>query len=244
MTLPEDLNTTQPIDTDPTLPRSSATTATGLNDSAFDFNSLSDNDLMSLASLLGIDSSAFGGQGQNQDMFQIDPAVGSAVSQVYQSQRQLGQDELQRKAVESAGARGLNMTDTPISDPYMRGQALLESQLRGNEAASLLGIGTDWAKHRDNLLGGLYQGDANRATTKSLGMMSLFNTGANIGLGLNSGSFSQSGSGSSGGLDGRGLGAIGLGLQGLNSSLGGLFGGGGNNSPTSGWWGSGDEFSF
>jgi len=235
------LNTTMPIE-GPPLPRPYAPEGKPIEPETpltiaqpFDFNSLDDNSLMSLAQLLGINTGGFGGQGGGGDMFGIDPAVAEAVSRVYQSQRELGGQELHRKAVESAGARGLNMTDTPVSDPYMRGQALLESQLRGNEAASLLGIGTDWAKHRDTMFSSLYNGDANRDLTKSLGMMSLFNTGSQIGLGLSNNNFTQSSSGQSGGLSGSGLGAIGVGLQGLGSSglgswLGGLFGGGGNNN--------------
>jgi len=253
--LPTDLNTTMPIE-GPPLPRPYAPEGKPIEPETpltiaqpFDFNSLDDEDLMGLASLLGIDTGAFGGQNQNMDMFQIDPAVRDAVSRVYESQRQLGSQELHRKAVESAGARGLNMTDTPVSDPYMRGQALLESQLRGNEAASLLGIGTDWSKHRDTMFSSLYNGDANRDLTRQMGIMSLFNTGSQIGLGLNNNNFTQSSSGQSGGLSGSGLGAIGVGLQGLGSSglgswLGGLFGGGGDNTPTSGFWGDGGEFTF
>ena len=242
MATTNDLNTTLPITVDPTLPRAATVaTPTGTPTAAttgngFDIGSLSDSDLMSLASLLGIDSSAFGGgggtgtPGGNPDIFQIDPMVADAVSRVYQSQRQLGTDELHRKAVESAGARGLNFSDTPVSDPYMRGQALLESQLRGNEAASLLGIGQDYGKQRDTMLSNLYNTNASLAQNRQNNLMDLFKTGSQLGATLFTGrnQFPAQTSQQVSGINSGGLGAFGTGLQTLskNPGLGNAIGSG------------------
>jgi hypothetical protein len=245
MATTNDLNTTLPITVDPTLPRAATNTTptAATTGSTFDIGSLSDSDLMSLASLLGIDSSQFGGGGTggggatgNPDIFQIDPMVADAVSRVYQSQRQLGSDELHRKAVESAGARGLNFSDTPVSDPYMRGQALLESQLRGNEAASLLGIGQDYGKQRDTMLTNLYNVNAGLQQNRNNNLMSLFNTGSTIGMNLAGSRLSNPSQiiGQQGGVNGGGLSGIGAGLTGLASNTGvgnwicGLFSGNGD----------------
>jgi len=110
-------------------------------------DTMSDAELMALAGRLGIDTSQFtigtmpdpfgGGTGNN---ITISPDVRNLVSQEYGSQREFGNEELRRGATEMAGARGLNMTDTPINDPYQRGRALFESQLRGNEAGTLLNM--------------------------------------------------------------------------------------------------------
>ena len=234
MATTNDLNTTLPITVDPTLPRAATNTTptAATTGNGFDIGSLSDSDLMSLASLLGIDSSAFGGgggtgtPGGNPDIFQIDPMVADAVSRVYQSQRQLGTDELHRKAVESAGARGLNFSDTPVSDPYLRGQALLESQLRGNEAASLLGIGQDYGKQRDTMLSNLYNTNALIADNRQKNLMDLFKTGSSLGATLYTGrnQFPAQTSQQVSGINSGGLGALGTGLQGLGGTIGGLGG--------------------
>lgn len=70
----------------------------------------------------------------------LPPEVRQAVAQTFQSQRELGQQGLTEQALEASGQRGLRPSDTPIAGPLTRAQALLESQLRGGEAAALLGL--------------------------------------------------------------------------------------------------------
>ena len=111
-------------------------------------DTMSDAELLALAGRLGIDTSPFtigtmpgpfgGAAGGNN--ITLSPEVQNQVNQVYDSQRSLGNEELRRSATEAAGARGLNLTDTPISDPYGRQRALFESQLRGNEAGTMLNM--------------------------------------------------------------------------------------------------------
>lgn len=110
-------------------------------------DNMSDAELIALAGRMGIDTSGFstntmpdpfgGGQGGN---ITISPEVQAMVSQIYGSQRELGNEDLRREAIERAGARGLNLTDTPINDPYQRSRGLFESQLRSAEAGNLLNM--------------------------------------------------------------------------------------------------------
>lgn len=197
------------------------------------FDSMSDNDLFSLASSLGIDANQFmgGGGNENLDMFQIDPAVSKAVSQIYQSQRDLGNDQLRRSAIEMAGGRGLNTTDTPIFDPYLRNQAVFESQLRGNEASTTLGLAQDYNKQRDTFLSGLFNTQQQLQQQAQTNRMAMANTGSGVGLGLNDARMRRptgstvTTSGVNGQQLSSGIGAIGAGLSGLSSLFGGGNGG-------------------
>jgi hypothetical protein len=205
-----------------------ATGAPAQSGSLFDYDSMSDNDLFSMAQSMGIDPQQFmgGGTNQNLDMFQIDPAVGDAVSRIFQSQRDLGNEQLRRSAIEATGSRGLNMTDTPIFDPYMRNQALFESQLRGGEASSLLSLAQDYNKQRDTFLSGLFNTQQTLQQQASSNRMALLEQGSQVGLGLNNARMRRdtgstvSQSGLTPGQIGTGTSAIGAGLSGLSSLTG------------------------
>lgn len=220
-------------------------------------DAMSDDELANLARSLGIN---FGG-GQNPDIFSIDPRVESTVGRIFDAKRSLGQEELRRKAVEATGARGLNMTDTPIFDPYMRGLGLFESQLRGDEAQSLLGIGQDYSRQRDSFLQNLYNVQAQIAQNAENNRVNLFSNMANIGLGLNSNRMgrptgtTQTTTGINPGNLGAGLGLIGSGLgalgninySGIGDWLSGVFGGGGggdSGTTFQDWFTDSDGFLF
>ena len=72
--------------------------------------------------------------------FTLPEDVRNQVALACQGQRELGSQDLRRAAIEAAESRGLNFSDTPIADPYLRSRALMESQLRGQEAQALLGL--------------------------------------------------------------------------------------------------------
>lgn len=148
---------------------------------------MSDADLLAQAQQLGIDV--------NQPQFQINanpvvnafgqvpnvpfqfgdlsansmlpPEVQQAVAQTFQSQRELGQQDLIQQALEAAGLRGLRPSDTPIAGPLTRAQALMESQLRGQEAGSLLNLGQQQRQFAEqanmNRFGALQQALGQRA---------------------------------------------------------------------------------
>lgn len=62
------------------------------------------------------------------------------VAAIFQAQRGAGQEEIRRAAIEAAGRRGLNLTDTPIFEPLTRSIGRFESELRGGEAETLLSL--------------------------------------------------------------------------------------------------------
>lgn len=70
----------------------------------------------------------------------ISPEARRAVGDIYNVQRQRGTEELMRMAREAAGSRGLNLTDTPIFDPLLRGKTRLESELGAAESGALLNL--------------------------------------------------------------------------------------------------------
>ena len=91
----------------------------------------------------------------NQPMdpsFSVSPEVRDLVTKQYQAQRDLGNQDIKRAATEAAGSRGMALSDTPIGDPYLRAVALLNSQLGGQEAQSVLGLGADYQKFRETSL--------------------------------------------------------------------------------------------
>ena len=193
---------------------------------------MTDSQLMDLARQWGIDTSFMGGSN-----ITIDPDVRANVSQAYASQRELGGQELRRGAIEAAGSRGLNLSDTPIADPYMRSRALFESQLRGNEAATLLGLSE--GRFNTNEATRRFQGEQNRLRqTQQQNFMSNL---LNFQQALQQQAFqnrlalaNQAGTTTTNQTSGPvnpqtlagGMGAIGSGLQGLD--LGGLISGAGS----------------
>jgi len=77
----------------------------------------------------------------NRMMGIADPETQRRVGEVFQSQRASGNEELTRYMNEQAGARGLNLSDTPLLRDLGLQKSRLETGLRGAEAASLLDVG-------------------------------------------------------------------------------------------------------
>lgn len=131
-------------------------------------DTLSDAELFALAGQSGIDSSLFATPtvppAFDTSAIAISPEVQAMVDQIFQAQRELGTQELNQNAVEQAGARGLNMTDTPIFQPYTRANALFESQLRADQAKALLGISENRFAQRE--AGGLNRAGMLEASRK------------------------------------------------------------------------------
>lgn len=103
--------------------------------------------------------------------FTVSPEIRDLVAREYQAQRGLGTENIRREAQAAAGARGLSLVDTPISDPYMRALALLESQLGGQEASSVLGLGERYNQFREGALQnrfGLLEGTVRGARGQNL----------------------------------------------------------------------------
>lgn len=126
-----------------------------------DLDSLTDDQLIQLGQSLGIDHTSFlmnppeGVLNFNEPIspsFSISPEVRDLVAKQYGAQRALGTENIRREAQGAAGARGLSLVDTPISDPYLRAIALLESQLGGKEAESVLGLGERYGQFREGAL--------------------------------------------------------------------------------------------
>lgn len=124
---------------------------------------LTDDQLSELARSLGINSQDFlinppaGVLNFNEAIspeFSVSPEVRELVKKQFQSQRTLGSENIKRAATESAGSRGLTLEDSPIGDPYLRAIALLESQLGGAEAESVLGFGERFGQFRENAMQG------------------------------------------------------------------------------------------
>lgn len=70
----------------------------------------------------------------------LSPEVQDLVNRAFEASRSLGAENLKTGAIQSAGQRGLNLTDTPISEPYMRSLALLESQTASGRANTMLDL--------------------------------------------------------------------------------------------------------
>ena len=124
-------------------------------------DSLTDDQLIQLGQSLGIDHSSFlmnppaGVLDFNEPIspqFEVSPEVRDLVAKRYQSQRALGTENIRTAAQAAAGSRGMRLEDTPIGDPYLRAIALLESQLGGEEAQSVLGIGQGYQQFREKSL--------------------------------------------------------------------------------------------
>lgn len=118
--------------------------------------SMSDDDLLALAGQFGVDTSPFTmgafpgatltqfggpmGLGVGGPQITMSPEVREQVANIFNAQRQTGNEELLRFATTAAGRRGLQMTDTPIMDPLLRNKAAFESQLGGQESSTLLNL--------------------------------------------------------------------------------------------------------
>lgn len=70
----------------------------------------------------------------------LSPEVLAMVNQIYDQQQNLAQQQIQRTATAAAGTRGLNITDTPIGDPYLRATGESASAIRAAQAQSMLGL--------------------------------------------------------------------------------------------------------
>ncbi len=70
-----------------------------------------------------------------------DPATQKLVADTFQSQRDLGNQELTRYLGEQAGQRGLSLNDSPLARELGLQKSSLETGLRGAESASLLDVG-------------------------------------------------------------------------------------------------------
>lgn len=70
-----------------------------------------------------------------------DPETKRLVGETFQAQREAGNQELNRYMTEMAGARGLDITDSPFQRELGIQKQGLETGLRGAEAASLLDVG-------------------------------------------------------------------------------------------------------
>ena len=70
----------------------------------------------------------------------LSPEVLATVQQIYDQQQNQAQQQIQRTAIGAAGSRGLNITDTPIGDPYLRATGESATAIRAAQAQSLLGL--------------------------------------------------------------------------------------------------------
>jgi hypothetical protein len=126
------------------------------------------------------------------------------VGDTFQAQRDAGNMELNRYASEMAGARGLDVTDSPFQRELGIQKQGLETGLRGAEAASLLDVG-----NRQQIFG-----QALREFSTGLNQQALMNRMA-MGQGATQSALSQMssryGMGASGGGGGNGLMGAGLG---------------------------------
>ena len=164
--------------------------------------------------------------------------VNQTVRKQFDVQRQLGQRNLLEAATSAAGRRGLQRTDTPVFEPFLRGSAELESRLGGQEAQTVLGIGERARDFKESSLAtrqGLFQNNQQFFNAQALDTQkfrerlrqqafenkrSLATLGAEIGLGLGNLRVKAAGTGISlGDLDGlsdsivSGISLIGEGLD-------------------------------
>jgi hypothetical protein len=68
----------------------------------------------------------------------LSPEVLAMVQQIYDQQQNTAQQQIQRTATAAAGTRGLNITDTPIGDPYLRATGESASAIRAAQAQAML----------------------------------------------------------------------------------------------------------
>ena len=139
-----------------------------------DLNGMSDQDLMTMAGGMGIDTGQFSFQPSpvdtamrdissltpgisqqatpfdiNRDQVSLPEDVRNEVANVFGAQRALGQEELRKQTVELAGQRGLGFGDADIPQRVAQQLAQMETGLRGGESQTLLGLAE---QARQNLL--------------------------------------------------------------------------------------------
>jgi hypothetical protein len=131
------------------------------------------------------------------------------VGDTFQAQREAGNQELNRYATEMAGARGLDVTDSPFQRELGIQKQGLETGLRGAEAASLLDVG-----NRQQIFG-----QALREFSTGLNQQALMNRMA-MGQGATQSALSQMGNRY--GIAGRSIGQPGGG--GMGAGMGALGG--------------------
>ena len=130
-----------------------------------DLGGMSDQDLMTMAGGMGIDTGQFSFQPSpvdtamrdvssltpgisqqatpfdvNRDQVSLPQDVRDEVAGIFGAQRSLGQEELRRQTVELAGQRGLGFGDADIPQRVAQQLASMESGLRGQESQALLGL--------------------------------------------------------------------------------------------------------
>ena len=137
-----------------------------------DYNTMSDADLMGLASGLGIDTAQFNVQPSQLDTalrdvnalnvergpVELGADVRGEVANVYEPQRQQFLEELRRNTVELAGQRGLGYGDADIPQRVAERLSTGLAGLRGQEAQSLLSLSEQARQNRLQQLGLREQG--------------------------------------------------------------------------------------
>ena len=99
----------------------------------------------------------------------VSPEARGLVRREFDAARGLASENLLQTARTAAGRRGMRLIDTPIGDPLLRSQALLESQLGGQEASTILGLSTnlrdflqEQARNRESAIQGRFGLEAGR----------------------------------------------------------------------------------
>ena len=69
----------------------------------------------------------------------IPPDVENLIGTIFNTRQDEVQRQINQAASGAAGARGMNITDTPIGEPYLRTTANAAQNLRGQQAQALLG---------------------------------------------------------------------------------------------------------
>jgi hypothetical protein len=198
-------------------------------------------------------------QGQALDRLQNPYALSQpeqdAINQIYNNQRNQAQYNLNLAAQDNATARGMNLSDSPVANEYVRQLALLEGNLGASQAADLMNRGDANRNFGLNALGfanGLMQQNfqnrlgvsqmlptANQALMAPLMQNRLAQTSTSGMQSFTPSGFDtmMRGIGAAGGLMmGAGLGMSGLGLGG--SAASGLAGGGQGLAAVAGGGGS------
>ena len=103
---------------------------------ARDLDALSDDELLALAEQSGIPTEEFG-----IPSITIPQSTRDLVSREFAPVREQMFEELTRGAIAAAGRRGLEFSDTPLAEPFLRSLALGTSDIGGLEAGKTLELG-------------------------------------------------------------------------------------------------------
>jgi|TARA_R110001583_G_scaffold33397_7_gene112707 hypothetical protein len=103
---------------------------------ARDLDALSDDELLALAEQSGIPTEEFG-----IPSITIPQSTRDLVSREFAPVREQMFEDLTRGAIAAAGRRGLEFSDTPIAEPFLRSLALGTSKIGGAEAGKTLELG-------------------------------------------------------------------------------------------------------